>query len=83
VAVDAEGTVSRAQRSAIFGIVNASHAFNHANSSMMAVLYQPISRELGFGPFEIGVLQTTYQIASQGFQVAFVKPEPKQTSAAA
>jgi MFS family permease len=70
-AVDADATISRGQKSAIFGIVNASHAFNHANSSMMAVLYQPISRELGFGPFEIGVLQTTYQIASQGFQVAY------------
>jgi MFS family permease len=59
------------QRAAIFGIVNLSHTLNHANSSMMAVLYQPMSRDLGFGPFEIGLLQTTYQIAAQGFQVMY------------
>jgi MFS family permease len=59
------------QRAAIFGIVNLSHTLNHANSSMMAVLYQPMSRDLGFGPFEIGVLQTAYQVAAQAFQIMY------------
>jgi MFS family permease len=59
------------QKAAIFGIVNLSHTLNHANSGMMAVLYQPMSRELGFGPFEIGLLQTTYQIAAQAFQIMY------------
>ncbi|MBM2836910.1 MAG: hypothetical protein HW409_1099 [candidate division NC10 bacterium] len=66
-----EAQVDSRQRAAVFGIVNLSHALNHANSGMMAVLYQPMSRELGFGPFEIGVLQTTSQIAAQGFQVLY------------
>lgn len=59
------------QRVTVLGIVNLSHALNHAQSTMMAVLYQPMSHELGFGPFEIGMLQTAYQIAAQGFQVVY------------
>lgn len=67
----APAPVEKGQRAAIFGIVNLSHALNHANSTMMAVLYQPMSRELGFGPFEIGVMQTAYLMAGSGFQVVF------------
>lgn len=63
--------VNTGQRTAVLGIVNLSHALNHMNSTMMAVLYQPMSRELGFGPFEIGLIQTAYQTAAMGFQVVF------------
>jgi FSR family fosmidomycin resistance protein-like MFS transporter len=53
----------------VLGIVNASHLVNHTNSSIGAVLYPVMMGPLGFGFFEIGVLQTLYQISAQGCQV--------------
>jgi MFS transporter, FSR family, fosmidomycin resistance protein len=59
------------QRPLVLGIVNASHFLNHVQSAMMAVLYPTIMEQMGFGTFEVGVLQTVYQIASQGGQIVY------------
>ena len=63
--------VSPARRNLILGVVNASHIFNHVQSSMLSVLYPVMMTELGFGYFAIGVLQTTYQLSAMGFQVVY------------
>jgi FSR family fosmidomycin resistance protein-like MFS transporter len=66
-------TVAAQQKSRklIFGIVNLSHVFNHMQSSMLSVLYPVMMSELGFGYFQIGLLQTIYQFSAMGFQVIY------------
>ncbi len=59
------------QRAVVLGIVNTSHFLNHIQSAMMSVLYPVIMEQMGFGTFEVGVLQTAYQIAAQGGQIVY------------
>lgn len=59
------------QRNLALFIVNASHLLNHVQSTMLGVLYPVMMQELGFGYFEIGILQTVYQLSAQGFQVVY------------
>jgi FSR family fosmidomycin resistance protein-like MFS transporter len=59
------------QRNLVLGVVNASHFLNHVQSGMMSVLYPIMMEQMGFGTFEVGVLQTVYQMASQGGQVIY------------
>jgi FSR family fosmidomycin resistance protein-like MFS transporter len=59
------------RRNLILGVVNISHVFNHMQSGMVSVLYPVMMGELGFGYFQIGVLQTVYQLSAMGFQVVY------------
>lgn len=68
----AEGRgISIGKRNLVLGIVNASHVFNHMQSSMVSILYPVMMQQLGFGYFQIGVLQTIYQLSAMGFQVVY------------
>jgi FSR family fosmidomycin resistance protein-like MFS transporter len=60
-----------ARRNLVLGVVNVSHVFNHMQSGMLSVLYPVMMGELGFGYFQIGVLQTIYQLSAMGFQVVY------------
>jgi MFS family permease len=64
-------TVSNSRRNLVLGVVNLSHVFNHMQSGMVSVLYPVMMGELGFGYFQIGVLQTIYQLSAMGFQVIY------------
>lgn len=64
-------SISMRQRNLVLGIVNASHVFNHMQSSMVSVLYPVMMGDLGFGYFAIGLLQTIYQLTAMGFQVIY------------
>ena len=64
-------SASRSRRNLILGVVNVSHVFNHMQSGMVSVLYPVMMGELGFGYFQIGVLQTIYQLSAMGFQVIY------------
>jgi FSR family fosmidomycin resistance protein-like MFS transporter len=59
------------RRNLILGVVNLSHVFNHMQSGMVSILYPVMMGELGFGYFQIGVLQTIYQLSAMGFQVVY------------
>ena len=59
------------RRNLVLGVVNVSHVFNHMQSGMLSVLYPVMMGELGFGYFQIGVLQTIYQLSAMGFQVVY------------
>ena len=67
------------ERKAICSIVCASHLVNHFQTSMVAVLFPLMMRDLGFGYVEIGIISTLRGIANQalqaiyGFIVPFVK----------
>jgi len=60
-----------ARRNVVLAVVNVSHVFNHMQSGMVSVLYPVMMGELGFGYFQIGVLQTIYQLSAMGFQVVY------------
>ncbi len=59
------------QRNLVLGVVNASHFLNHVQSSMVSVLYPIMMEQMGFGTFEVGILQTIYQMSSQGGQIIY------------
>ncbi|HLY64651.1 MAG TPA: MFS transporter, partial [Chloroflexota bacterium] len=59
------------QKNLVLGVVNASHFLNHVQSGMVSVLYPILMEQMGFGTFEVGVLQTVYQMASQGGQIIY------------
>jgi FSR family fosmidomycin resistance protein-like MFS transporter len=59
------------RRNIVLGVVNTSHVFNHMQSGMMSLLYPVMMGEMGFGYFQIGVLQTIYQLSAMGFQVVY------------
>jgi FSR family fosmidomycin resistance protein-like MFS transporter len=63
--------VRDSRRNLVLGVVNVSHVFNHMQSGMLSVLYPVMMGELGFGYFQIGVLQTIYQLSAMGFQVVY------------
>ena len=63
--------ISGSRRNLILGVVNVSHVFNHMQSGMVSILYPVMMGELGFGYFQIGVLQTIYQLSAMGFQVVY------------
>jgi MFS family permease len=59
------------RRNLVLGVVNVSHVCNHMQSGMLSVLYPVMMGELGFGYFQVGVLQTIYQLSAMGFQVVY------------
>jgi FSR family fosmidomycin resistance protein-like MFS transporter len=59
------------RRNIVLSVVNTSHVFNHMQSGMMSLLYPVMMGEMGFGYFQIGVLQTIYQLSAMGFQVVY------------
>ena len=69
--LSAADSVSASRRNLILGVVNVSHVFNHMQSGMVSILYPVMMGELGFGYFQIGVLQTIYQLSAMGFQVVY------------
>jgi FSR family fosmidomycin resistance protein-like MFS transporter len=70
-ALSGDTDVSTRQRNLVLGIVNVSHVFNHMQSSMVSILYPVMMQQLGFNYFQIGVLQTIYQLSAMGFQVVY------------
>ena len=65
----AEAAVTSAERNTILWLTNVSHAVNHFQNGMLSVLYPSIMTELGFGYFDLGVLQAirnTLSSATQG-----------------
>lgn len=71
LAESAAAVESGARRALAFSLVGAGHLVNHVQQGMVTVLYPLMMRELGFGYFEIGLLQTTFQMTSQGCQIAY------------
>jgi FSR family fosmidomycin resistance protein-like MFS transporter len=67
----AEDSVGGSRRKLILGVVNVSHVCNHMQSGMVSILYPVMMGDLGFGYFQIGVLQTVYQLSAMGFQVLY------------
>jgi MFS family permease len=67
----AADSAGESRRKLILGVVNVSHVCNHMQSGMVSVLYPVMMGELGFGYFQIGVLQTIYQLSAMGFQVVY------------
>jgi len=63
--------ISTRRRNLVLGIVNLSHVFNHMQSNVVSILYPVMMQKLGFGYFDIGVLQTIYQLSAMGFQVVY------------
>jgi MFS transporter, FSR family, fosmidomycin resistance protein len=59
------------QRNLVLLIVNMSHLVNHVQSSMVSILYPVMMNELGFGFYQMGILQTLYQLSAQGCQVLY------------
>lgn len=66
-----ESSEGSAQKNLVLGVVNASHFLNHVQSGMVSVLYPIMMEQMGFGTFEVGILQTVYQMASQGGQIVY------------
>lgn len=67
------------ERKTICSIVCASHLVNHFQTSMVAVLFPLMMKDLGFGYLEIGLITTVRGLANQllqaiyGFVVPYVK----------
>ncbi len=59
------------ERSVILWLTNASHAMNHFQSQMVAVLYPAIMAELGFGYAQLGVLNAVRNLLGSGTQVLY------------
>lgn len=72
-------TENSRERKAICTIVCASHLVNHFQTSMVAVLFPLMMKDLGFGYIEIGFITTVRGLANQmlqavyGFVVPYVK----------
>ena len=69
------------ERHSILWLTNVSHAVNHFQNQMVAVLYIAIMPELGFGAAQLGLLTAVYSIlngASQGMY-GFVTPFLRRT----
>ena len=68
------------ERKTICSIVCASHLVNHFQTSMVAVLFPLMMRDLGFGYVEIGVISTLRGIANQALQAiyGFIVPYVKR-----
>lgn len=72
-------TQNSRERKAICGIVCSSHLVNHFQTSMVAVLFPLMMKDLGFGYVEIGFITTVRGLANQllqalyGFMVPYVK----------
>ena len=77
--VSQEEVGSSVERNSVLWLTNASHAVNHFQNSMLAVLYVVIMPELGFGYAELGVLIAIRSVltgATQGlygFATPFVR----------
>jgi len=68
------------ERKAIFGIICASHVVNHFQSSMVAVLFPLMMKDLGFGYLELGFISTLRGIAGNFLQAiyGFLVPHVKR-----
>ncbi|MCI0889076.1 MAG: MFS transporter, partial [Chloroflexi bacterium] len=78
---EAEAVVTPAERTTVLWLSNASHAANHFQNGMLSVLWVPIMEELGFGLFQLGVLQairSTLNSVSQGLY-GFLTPFFRRT----
>ncbi|MGH7828667.1 MAG: MFS transporter, partial [Candidatus Binatia bacterium] len=73
-------TQGSAERKAMFGIVCGSHLLNHFQSSMVAVLYPLMMKDLGFGYVEIGFIAAAYGTIGQLLQglYGFIVPRIKR-----
>lgn len=73
-------TKNSAERKVMFGIVCGSHLLNHFQSSMVAVLYPLMMKDLGFGYVEIGFIAAAYSSIGQLLQglYGFVVPRIKR-----
>ncbi len=75
-AADAARAASADERAAdearlAFWVTNVSHAVNHFQNQMVAVLYPVIMAELGFGYAELGVLNAVRSALNSGAQVLY------------
>lgn len=60
---------SAARKKFALGLVSVSHAFNHLQWSITAVIYPAMMAELGFGFLELGFLSAVSNLVGQGLQV--------------
>lgn len=63
-----EGAGERRERSFVLWVTNVSHAINHFQNQMVAVLYPVIMVELGFGYAQLGMLTAIRNLLGQGSQ---------------
>ena len=69
------------ERHSILWLTNVSHAVNHFQNQMVAVLYVAVMPELGFGPAQLGLLTAVYSMAGGSIQglYGFVTPFMRRT----
>ncbi|HWP35682.1 MAG TPA: MFS transporter [Thermodesulfobacteriota bacterium] len=70
-AVADEAAAASAERSLVLWLTNVSHAVNHFQNQMVAVLYPVIMAELGFGYAQLGVLTAVRNFLGSGTQVIY------------
>lgn len=59
------------ERTFTLGVIGASHALNHVQSGLGAVLFPVMMREMGFDFFQLGLLSSFYQLSAQGMQALY------------
>lgn len=52
-------------------MIGTSHALNHVQSGLGAVLFPVMMREMGFDFFQLGLLSSFYQLSAQGMQAVY------------
>ena len=72
---------SAVERHTILWLTNASHGVNHFQNQMVAVLFIPLTLELGVGAAKIGLLMAVYSMLSGATQglYGFVTPFMRRT----
>ncbi len=75
------GESAEAERTWTLWLTNASHALNHFQTQMVAVLYPIILTELGFGYAQLGVITAVRQFLGSGTQLiyGFLVPFTRRT----
>lgn len=58
-------------RSFTIGVIGTSHALNHLQSGLGAVLFPIMMTALGFDYFQLGLLSSAYQLSAQGMQAVY------------
>jgi MFS family permease len=71
VSTVSEEDIGEAQRKYALALVSVCHALNHLQSSITAVLYPVMMKELGFGFLQLGVLSAVSNLTGQGLQVIY------------
>ena len=69
------------ERHSILWLTNVSHAVNHFQNQMVAVLYVAVMPELGFGPAQLGLLTAVYSMMGGSIQglYGFATPFMRRT----